>query len=57
VVESVEGAEAEADTWYVVYTPSGMTDPHRVVLRDNRGDRMGIRVSGMTGDVMLEDVR
>ncbi|MCC5846079.1 MAG: prepilin-type N-terminal cleavage/methylation domain-containing protein [Verrucomicrobia bacterium] len=57
VVEEVRGAEAVSDTWFVVYTPSGMTDPHTVILRDNRNDRMRIRVNGMTGDITLGDGR
>ncbi len=56
-VQEVEGAETEGDTWYVIYTPSGMTDPHSIVLQDNRGDRMRISVNGMTGDITLGEAR
>lgn len=57
VVEAVRGAEEVDGTWFVVYAPSGMTDPHTVILRDNRNDRMRIRVNGMTGDITLGDGR
>lgn len=56
-VQEVRGAELEGDTWFVVFQPSGMTDPHTVVLRDNRGDLMRIVVNGMTGDIRLGEQR
>jgi len=51
----VEGAAREEDTFFVVYTPSGMTDPHTVRLEDNRGDRSSVIVNGITGDIRLDD--
>lgn len=57
VVETVRGADRVDDTWFVVYLPSGMTDPHTVILRDNRNDRMRIRVNGMTGEITLGEGR
>ena len=52
IVEA-EGAQREADTWFVLYLPSGMTDPHSVVLEDNRGDRSSLHVNGITGELRL----
>jgi prepilin-type N-terminal cleavage/methylation domain-containing protein len=54
VVDSVEGLEEVDDTWYAIYYPSGMCDAHTITLRDNRGDKASIRVSGMTGDIKLD---
>lgn len=56
-VREVNGAERQDDTWFVIYTPAGMTDPHSIVLEDNRGDRMRINVNGMTGDITLGGAR
>lgn len=52
-VDSVEGLPEESGTWYAVYTPGGLCDPHRIVLRDNRGDTMSIHVNGFTGDISV----
>jgi len=56
-VREVSGAEQQDDTWFVIYTPAGMTDPHSIVLEDNRGDRLRISVNGMTGDITLGEGR
>lgn len=52
-VESIEGLPEEFGTWYAVYTPGGLCDPHRIVLRDSSGDTMSIRVNGFTGDISV----
>jgi prepilin-type N-terminal cleavage/methylation domain-containing protein len=54
-VDSIEGLPEESGTWYAVYTPGGLCDPHRIVLRDNRGDTMTLRVNGFTGDISVGD--
>ena len=52
-VHTVTGLEQVDQTWYAVYQSNGMTDPHSVTLRDNRGDTTRLKINGITGDVTL----
>ncbi|MCC5847068.1 MAG: prepilin-type N-terminal cleavage/methylation domain-containing protein [Verrucomicrobia bacterium] len=52
-VHAVDGLERVDQTWYAVYQSNGMTDPHSVTLRDNRGDTTRLKINGITGDVTL----
>jgi prepilin-type N-terminal cleavage/methylation domain-containing protein len=54
-IRNVEGAQREADMFYVIYDANGTTDAHVVELVDLRGGSHRIRVNGITGEIDFVD--
>ena len=52
-IAETTGLEEVDGTWFAVYHASGMTDPHSVLVRDNRGVTTRLHVNGITGDLHL----
>lgn len=54
-LRDVHGAQREAESWFVVYTASGMTDPHTVEVLTPDGRSVRVRVNGITGEVAIRE--
>jgi hypothetical protein len=54
-LRNVKGGQREEDTWFVIYTDSGMTDPHTVEIVSPRGNSTFLRVNGITGEVSIRE--
>jgi len=54
-LRNVKGAQREDTTWFVIYTDSGMTDPHTVEILSPRGESTFVRVNGITGEIAIRD--
>lgn len=54
-IRGVKGAQREGDSWFVVYTDSGMTDPHTVEVLDPDGKSIRVRVNGITGEIAIRE--
>jgi prepilin-type N-terminal cleavage/methylation domain-containing protein len=53
-IRSVEGAEQEADGYFVIYHENGSCVSHVVEVAAPNGDLERIRINGMTGEIELE---
>lgn len=54
-IREVEGAEKEQDGYFVIYGENGVTFSHRIVVTDPEGEKHGIQVNGLTGEISLAD--
>ncbi|MDF3130727.1 prepilin-type N-terminal cleavage/methylation domain-containing protein [Kiritimatiellaeota bacterium B1221] len=54
-VTEVTGAEKEEDGYFVIYQESGVTFSHQVVISAPNGQKRGIHINGLTGEISLDD--
>jgi len=54
-IQNVKGAEQEENTWFILYTAGGMTDPHTVEIHDGGNIPTFITVEGLTGEVRVHE--
>ncbi len=52
-IHEVKGAQREDQTWFILYTAGGMTDPHTVEVHDQDGRSTFLSVEGLTGEVRI----
>ncbi len=53
-VTEVTGAEKEEDGYFVIYEESGITFSHQVIVSAPNGQKRGINVNGLTGEISLD---
>ena len=54
-ISEVTGAEKEEDGYFVIYDESGITFSHHVIVSAPDGQKRGIRINGLTGEINLDD--